>query len=280
MLQRTVYGEVTVQEILLAAGIMLFALVLAKAVTSYLRRALKEKVSRGHLETGLKVINYGIVLIAAFPAMGHMGLSLSGMMVAGGIVGIVLGFASQSIVGNLISGLFLMAERPVKIGDSVEIDGRSGVVEDIKIISTTLRTFDGLYVRIPNEKVFTNSLTNYVSNVVRRFEYVVGIRYSDSAEEAIEVIKRVLDEEPLALVEPEPQVFVDSLGDNAVNVMVRVWGPAAEWLGLKMKLLLKIKTALEAAGIEIAFPQRIVWFGDRPSHTDLCRGKDPGSPPR
>ena len=111
-------------------------------------------------------------------------------------------------------------------------------------------------------KVFTGVITNYVANVARRFEYVVGIRYSDDADQAIEIIKDLIKEEPFALKKPSSQVFVDNLGDNAVNILVRIWAPATEWYDLKMKLLWTIKKTLEVNGIEIAFPQRTVWFAN------------------
>ncbi|HIE32398.1 MAG TPA: mechanosensitive ion channel family protein, partial [Methanosarcinales archaeon] len=203
-------------------------------------------------------------IIAVLSVLPSLGLQPSGLLVAGGIAGIVIGFASQSIVSNLISGLFLMAERPIKIGDNVIIDGISGIVEDIHTVSTIIRTYDGLYVRIPNEKVFTNNIINYVANVARRFEYVVGIRYSDDADQAIWIIKDLIKEQPFALKRPSSQVFVDNLGDNSVNILVRIWAPTTDWYDLKMKLLWMIKKTLEENGIEIAFPQRVVWFADEP----------------
>jgi small-conductance mechanosensitive channel len=123
-------------------------------------------------------------------------------------------------------------------------------------------------VRMPNEKVFTNNITNYVAHVARRFEYVVGIRYSDDADKAIEIIKNLIEEHPLTLKNPQPQVFVDNLGDNAVQIIVRPWAPSTEWYGVKMELLWKIKKALEREGIEIAFPQRTVWFANEPKKSE------------
>ncbi|MCX9015286.1 MAG: mechanosensitive ion channel family protein, partial [Candidatus Methanoperedens sp.] len=159
-------------------------------------------------------------------------------------------------------GIFLMIERPIKIGNQVTIGATSGFVEDIDIMSTTIRGFDGLYVRIPNEKVFTNDITNLVSNVARRFEYVVGITYRGDADKAIGIIKNIIEQEPLALKNPEPAVFVDNLGDNAVNIIVRIWAPSTEWYGVKKKLLWIIKKTLEENGLEIAFPQRTLWFAN------------------
>jgi len=257
-----VYGSVTVLDLLIVVAIMVIAVFVSKWVAISLRRSLKDKVGREHLEIIRKIVSYSIIVIAIIWALTILGVNLSGLMVAGGIAGLVIGFASQSIVGNLVSGLFLMIERPIKIGDQVDIDQIRGFVEDIRIISTTVRTYDGLYVRIPNQKVFTTSITNYVGNVARRFGYVVGIRYSDDADKAIAIIKNLIEGYPFALKNPPPQAFVDNLGDNSVNIIVRVWAPITDWYGLKMELLWKIKKALEEEGIEIAFPQRVVWFAN------------------
>ncbi len=262
VLDYKLYGDVTVYDIVVVIVVMAFATIIAKIVTTNLRRALIDKMKRDQLELMLKVIYFGIIIVAFIAVLPALGLDLSGLLVAGGITGIVLGFASQSVVANLVSGIFLISEKPIKIGDQVNIDGVAGFVEDVNILSTVIRTYDGLYVRIPNEKVFTSNITNYVAHTARRFEYVVGIRYSDDAEKAIEIIKRLIEEHPFALKNPEPQVFVDSLGDSSVNIVARIWAPSTEWYNVKMELLWKIKTELERNGIEIPFPQRVIWFAN------------------
>ncbi len=267
-LNSTLYGSVTWLNLITALFIFLAALVLAKILTVQLRRSLKERMSRENLDLLTKLISYGVIIIAILWIMPTIGIEPSGLMVAGGIVALAVGFASQSIIGNLISGLFLMGERPVKIGDLIEISGQLGVVEDIHIISTTIRTLDGNFIRIPNETVFTSSITNYTSNPVRRFEYSVGISYADDAGQATRIIKERIDQHPLALVNPKPQVYVESLGDNSVDITVRVWAPAKEWFAVKMELLQAFKDELEAAGIEIPFPQRVVWFGNEQQQED------------
>lgn len=261
-LNRVLYGSVTVVDLIIALCILVGAIIIAKVLSLYLRRFFKEKISRERLEIARKAISYSIIVMALIIVLPIVGVKLAGLLVAGGIVGLAVGFASQSVIGNLISGLFLMIERPVKIGDGVDIDGTVGIVEDVKIMSTALRTYDGLYVRIPNQTVFTSRITNFVANVARRFQYVVGIRYSDDADKALEIIKNLIEEHPFTLKNPEPQAFVDSLGDNAVNIIVRIWSPVSEWYGVKMELLWKIKQALEREGIKIAFPQRVVWFAN------------------
>jgi small-conductance mechanosensitive channel len=261
-LEQTVYGSVTLFNLLTALLIFLAALLVSKLISVQLRRSLKDKLAREHLEILIKVTTYGMIVIAALWIMPTVGIEPSGLLVAGGIIGLAVGFASQSIIGNLISGLFLMGERPVKTGDLVEIAGNMGVVEDIQIISTSIRTLDGLFIRIPNETVFTSSITNYSCNPVRRFELAIGISYADDANQAIKIIKEIAAEHPLILINPPPQVFVDSLGDSSVDLIARFWAPTSEWYSVKMELLWKIKEAIEAEGITIPFPQRVLWSGD------------------
>lgn len=261
-LETVVYGEVTWLNLISAVLIFLAALIATKVVITQLRRSMKDKVSRENLELITKIINYGIMIIAFLLIMPTIGVEPSGFIVAGGIVALAVGFASQSIIGNLISGLFLIGERPVKIGDFVEISGNLGVVEDIRIISTKIRTLDGNFIRIPNETVFTSSITNFTSTPVRRFEYTIGISYADDADQAIGLIKAIIEEHPLTLVSPAPQVYVDDLGDNSVDIVVRIWSPSTEWWEVRMELLWKFKQALDAAGIEIPFPQRTIWMGE------------------
>ncbi|MFP4001113.1 MAG: mechanosensitive ion channel family protein [Thermoplasmata archaeon] len=263
MLERVVYGTVTVSDLLISVIILSIAVILGKALSLRMKHSLKDKVSKDRLNTLSKVVHFTSLIIAFLIVLPILELSISGFLVAGGILGIIVGFASQSIVTNLISGVFLTFERPFRVDDVVKLGGESstlGVVEDIKIISTTLRTFDGVYVRVPNEKVFTGNITNYLENVARRFEYDVGIRYKDDADKAMEIIKELIEEQPMALKEPEPQVFVESLGSSAVELKVRVWAPSMEWFPLRMELLWKIKQELEENNIQIPFNQREVWF--------------------
>jgi small-conductance mechanosensitive channel len=257
-LYTTSQGPVTPENLIQFAVILSFSILISKVLTIYLRRSIKDKVSKDVGETVLKILYYGSLIIVFVSILPLIGLDPSGLLIAGGVAGIVLGFASQNIVGNLVSGCFLMFERPIKIGDQVEINGTAGYVTDIRIISTIIRTYDGLLVRLPNQQVFTTNITNIVGHPVRRFEYTVGIRYNDDANVAIWLIKDLIDKEPFALLNPSPSVFVKDLGDSSVKIAVRIWAPVSEWFGIKTRLLWNIKKTLEENGIEIAFPQRVL----------------------
>jgi small-conductance mechanosensitive channel len=258
----TEFEGITIGEMLEFLIIIVAAFFIARIIRTNLRRIMKDKVPSNTLNNMEKLAYYGILFIGFVIALSSIGFSLSGLLVAGGILGIVIGFASQTVVSNLISGLFLIIEKPVKIGDSVNIDDIAGVVEDIRILSTTIRTFDGVYVRLPNDKVFSSNIQNYVAHGARRFTYAVGIRYKDDAGKAIEVITNLLESHPLILKQPAPLIFVDKLGDNSVELKVRIWSPSSHWYGVYIEMLWKIKVTLEEHGIQIPFPQRVVWMAE------------------
>jgi small-conductance mechanosensitive channel len=242
--------------------IIIIAFVIGRVIRVNIKRAFKDKVQKTTLASLEKVVYYGIIIIGFLVALPQIGVSLSGLLVAGGILGIVIGFASQTVVSNLISGLFLLIERPIEIGEGVNIDDISGVVKDIKILSTTIRSYDGIYVRIPNDKVFSSAIQNYDIHGARRFIYKVGIRYRDNAEKAITLIMELLEDHPFVLRNPPSQVFVEELGDNSVQLSIRIWAPSSQWYDVYTELLWKIKMALEENGIEIPFPQRVIWMSD------------------
>jgi len=250
---------------ILALIVLIFSIILAKGFSVFLRRTLRDKFDKDRLGILLKGSYYGIIIIAIILALPLLGINTSGLLVAGGVTGIVIGFASQSIVGNLISGLFIMAERPIKIGSQVEIENVRGFVEDIGVMSTILRNYDGLFIRIPNEKVFTNNIINISANIARRIEYTIGIRYTDDAEKAIKIIGDLIEDHPFVLKKPTPDVYVNNLGENAVELIVKAWAPASQWYTTKKELLWKIKTNLEKEDIHIPFPQRVVWFANEKS---------------
>lgn len=263
-LYSTSLGPVTPGNLIKFVLVLSISIILLRVLTIYLRRVLKDRVSKDVGEPILKLLYYGTLVIVFISILPLIGIDPSGFMLAGGVAGIVIGFATQNIVGNLVSGSFLMFERPIKIGDQVEVNGISGFVTDIRIISTYIRTHDGLLVRIPNQQVFTTNITNTVGHPVRRFEYTIRIRYSDDASAAIWLINDYIDKEPFALRNPTPSVFVNDLGESSVNIIVRIWAPVSEWFGLKTSLLLNIKKILEENGIEISYPQRVLHIKSEP----------------
>ena len=270
-------GGVTVMEVAIFAIIIIASLIVARVLTQKVRHSLPDRIPKNDREVISKALYFIVAGIGVIIALPYINVNLSGLFVAGGVFAIIIGFAGQNVFSNFIAGLILFVERPIKIGDNIGIEDVLGTVEDIRILSTIIKTYDGIYTRIPNFTIFTANITNYVAHVARRFEYSVGIRYQDDADLAMSVIRSVVEEHPFALKNPAPKIYVDELGDNAVLLSVRIWAPSMVWWDVRTELLWKIKVALEESGIEIPFPQRTVWFPEGKTTIQTTKGDGTGT---
>ena len=265
-----IIGNVTLFDLIVFAISVLAAAIIAKVVAIYLKKSLSDRIQPKEMDFLIRIIQAAIVIIGIYLALPSFDISLADMLVVGGTMGLVIAFASQRIVSNFGSGLFLIAERPMKPGDSVNIGAVSGTVEEIRVLSTIIKTHEGVYVRVPNEKIFTSEITNFVANVARRFEYTIGISYQSDAARAIRIIKSLLDDHPFVLRHPAPSVFVDTLSDSSVNLRVFIWAPSRVWWSVRTEMLWAIKKALDAEGIEIPFPQRVITFARDKEGSSRC----------
>ncbi len=272
-LDTVLFGDLTVSKLLVIILVLILSMLIGKAISLYIRRSLKDRVKKEHQRSIVRITYIIIIIFALFLILPILGIDPSGLVVAAGFLGLVIGLASQSVLGNLIAGIFLVIEKPMKIGEQVEVEGKMGYVEDLRIMSTIIRTYDGVYVRIPNEKVFTTNISNLVAHPTRRLEYIVGIRYRDDADRAVTIINDIIDSYPISLKNPEPSVYVRELGDSSVDIMVRFWVPSPEWYPVRRALLWKIKTTLEENDIKVPFPQREVWFNSELSTRQITRPK-------
>jgi small-conductance mechanosensitive channel len=257
-----IIGGLTVLSLLLGGIIMAAGIVVAKIAKLLFFKYYAPTLPQDTAKNFGKIIYFGIIAISFFIFSSSQGFDFSGLLVAGGIFAVVIGFATQSVVSNLISGIFLMIEKPAKHGDTIQIPdmGISGSLLDIGTFSSRIRKFDGTVIRIPNEKFFTSNIRSLTASTVRRAEAMVGIAYKDDIENAIFVIKNEIKlSMPFVLRIPEPEFRVEELGDSSVNIQVLVWHPRDDWSQAQPILLTVIKRALDKSGIEIPFPQRVVW---------------------
>jgi small-conductance mechanosensitive channel len=249
---------------LLSIGRALILLLASFALAFMLRRrifdVMSKRVSRDLASLISKSVAYSIVALGVMAALAQVGVNISVFLLAGGIAGIILGIASQTVASNFLAGLFLYLERPFKEGDPVSIDGVGGVIHDISIMSSRVRRWDGVVVRIPNEAVFRSRIEVYNKSLARRVEYRVPIAYWSDVDRAIKVVVEALEREPLVLAEPGPEAFVDTLGDRGPELVVRFWAPSSYWFTAKMRGLAVVKEALEREGIEIPLPSRKVFI--------------------
>lgn len=257
-----IVGGLTVLSLLIGGIIMAIGIIVAKIAKMIFFKYYAPTLPQDTAKNFGKIIYFGIIVISFFAFTSSQGLDFSGLLVAGGIFAVVIGFATQSVVSNLISGVFLMIEKPAKMGDTIQIPdmGISGTLLDIGTFSSRIRKFDGTVIRIPNEKFFTSNIRSLTVSTVRRAEAMVGIAYDDDIGTAISVIKdEIRLSMPFVLRIPEPEFRVEELGDSSVNIQVLVWHPRDDWSQVQPILLTAIKRALDKAGIEIPFPQRVIW---------------------
>ncbi len=251
----------TILQLIIAITFVVSGIVVAKVLSLSLKRVSTPLMSGNYSKLLQRVVYYTVIAVAAMMALSYLGVDFTGALLAGGILGIVVGFATQSVVSNLISGIFLQLDKPISIGDPIGIIDADlhGVILEINVFSTTIRTFDGINLRIPNEKIFTSKIYNYAKHTARRATITIGVAYKEDIAKVIEIIMKTLDENPLILVEPAPLVYADTLGDSSVNLSVRVWTPSSVWFPVRTQLVQQVKKALDDNGIEIPFPQRVVW---------------------
>ncbi|MEB3861927.1 MAG: mechanosensitive ion channel family protein [Desulfurococcales archaeon] len=245
----------SIENFVIAILVFTAGLIIAYFVRSLMRRSLKPKLPP-HVYRPLELlVFYSLLAVSGIAALYPFGINLSGLLIAGGFAGIVVGLAAQNTLGNLVSGVMLLIEQPLRIGDPVNVAGVSGVVVGINIFSTRIRTWDGPIVRIPNNTVFNEIITNYVRMRARRVEIAIGIHYDTDIDKAIETVKRLMESHPLCLVNPGPEAFVDQYADSAIVIKMRCWAPPQAWFATKIELQTRLKKALDEAGIKIPYPQ-------------------------
>ena len=188
-----------------------------------------------------------------------------------GISGVAIGFAFRDILQNFLAGILILLTEPFQIGDQIIFKDFEGTVENIQTRATTIRTYDGRRIVIPNSELFTNSVTVNTAFENRRLEYDVGIGYGDDIDEAKGLMLEAMRETEGVLREPAPDVLVVALADSTVNLRARWWiHPPfrADVLNLQDRVLTAIKNKLTAHGIDLPFPTQQVLFHDQTEESD------------
>ncbi len=248
--------------------LLAFAVVvwLAFQLSAALRAVLEDDVfsridlARG-VSTALSSIAHYLVLFFGFLlGLGALGIDLTRITIVAGALGVGVGFGLQNVVNNFVSGLVLLFERPIQLGDSVQLGALIGEVRRIGIRSSTVRTFDGAEVIVPNADLVSDQVTNWtLSDRMRRIDLDVGVAYDSDPDRVLAILSETARADPGVLPEPAPLVLFVGFGDSALNFQVRVWTARyEEWLQTRSRLGLSILTALRAGGIVIPFPQRDV----------------------
>ncbi len=241
-----------------ALVLVVVGFVLAKAVSSLLVRVSKRRLDAHGQQLLQRGSYYLILVVFLISALHELGFNLSVLLGAAGILTVALGFASQTSASNLISGLFLVAERSFGVGDVIRVGTTTGEVLSIDLLSVKLRTFDNLFVRIPNESLIKSEVTTVTRFPIRRLDIMIGVAYNEDLKKVQAVLDDVADKNPLCLEEPKPLYIFMSFGESSMDLQYSVWAKRENFLDLKNSIHREIKEAFDANGIEIPFPQRTV----------------------
>ena len=221
---------------------------------------------------------YGIAGLFTASALMELGFDLSVLLGAAGILTVAIGFASQTSASNVISGLFLLGERPFAVGDVIRVSGTTGEVLSVDLLSVKLRTFDNLFVRIPNETMIKSEVTNLRRFPIRRVDLQVGVAYKEDLRKVREVLMKVADRNPLCLEEPAPLIIFQGYGDSSINHQFSVWAKTEHFLDLRNSIPVEIKEAFDEHGIEIPFPHRTLYTGSETTPFPVHRADGDPSP--
>ncbi|MEN8160181.1 MAG: mechanosensitive ion channel domain-containing protein, partial [Myxococcota bacterium] len=239
-------------------------LVGAVALSRLLRTVLEDDVlpriptSRGVPLAVTSTVHYVVLFLGFLLAISAAGVDLNRVSLLAGALGVGIGFGLQNVVNNFVSGLILLYERPVQLGDMIEVGGLLGEVKRIGIRSSTVRTLQGAEVIVPNGNLISDQVVNWTfSDRRRRMEVKVGVAYGTDPERVLELLRQVAAAHPQVLDDPEPAALFLGFGDSSLDFELRAWTPLFEdWMETQSQVTVAVNRAIVEAGIEIPFPQR------------------------
>jgi small-conductance mechanosensitive channel len=212
----------------------------------------------GLSNTILTLSRYVVLSIGLLATLGTLGLDLSTLAIIGAGLSVGIGFGMQDLVGNFISGILLLFEQSIRPGDIVEVEGKMGVVERMRIRSTTVRTFDNIELIVPNQKLLTSTVTTYTRSSRRiRFQILVGASYNDDPQVVREALQTAINRHGLILKDPAPLIFFAGYGESSLNFEILAWvDDIANRGNVRSDLHFMIWREFQKRGIEMPFPQR------------------------
>ncbi|NVD05621.1 small-conductance mechanosensitive channel MscS [Vibrio sp. JPW-9-11-11] len=243
-------------NIISAVLILFIGNIIVKAVANSVSKVLdKKNMDKAVVEFVHGLVRYLLFVIVLIAALGRVGVQTASVVAVIGAAGLAIGLALQGSLSNFAAGVLIVAFRPFKSGDYVEVGGVAGSVEAIQIFQTVLKTPDNKMVVVPNSGVIGSPITNYSRHETRRVDLIIGVSYKADLKQTKQVIRETLEKDPRILKDPDMTIGVLALADSSVNFVVRPWVKTADYWGVYFDSMQGIKEALDAAGIEIPFPQ-------------------------
>lgn len=257
------YGSKLLSKIIdflpsLAVALVLFAIgyvlirVLLKLTNRALARSKLDVSLHAFIRTSVKIALFALLILTCATVLG---IPTGSLIAALGAVGLALSLAIKDSLANLASGMLLLATHPFRVGDMVEIDGETGVVQEINFFYTRLLTFDNKQIHLPNSKVSTAHIINITAADTRRLDLTFPIGYGDDVELAKSLICAEIEKSTYPLPDPAPIVRMNAYGDSAIEITAKVWVKNDDYYNLRFDLLEQVKRSFDASGITIPYPQ-------------------------
>jgi len=246
--------------------IFLFLILLFLHLSRFVSKLVIDRgLARIEIEKGKKYIfrrvtEYALVIIGAIIAFQTIGIDLSGLAVIFGMLSVGVGFGLQNVTSNFISGLILLFERPIKVGDRISIEDIQGDVEEINIRSTTIKTLDNIIMIVPNSEFVSGRVTNWShSDLKIRMNIEVGVSYNSNLDDVLKALREVADENSKVMNDPEPEVIFMEFGDSSWNMRLRIWvRNPKDYYHVLSEINCAIVRKFREYKVEIPFPQRDV----------------------
>lgn len=237
----------------------------AAAVTRFLRNMMARAKVDVMLISFIGTIVYALLLIiVVLAALEQLGVRTTSALAIMAAAGLAVGLALQGSLSNFAAGVMLIIFRPFKVGDFIEAGGVMGIVEEISIFSSILRTPDNREVIVPNGQIYGGTIINYSARATRRIDMIFSIGYGDDIRKAKSIIEEVMNADDRILEDPAPAIMVMELGASSVDIAVRPWVNSADFWTVRADLLEGIKNRFDANGVSIPFPQQDVHIKEMP----------------
>lgn len=230
-----------------------------------LRRVMLRKASAQASQLASKAVFYIGLIVLCSVVLHELGFNLTAVIGAAGILGVAIGFASQTSLSNIISGIFLIGERPFAVGELIQSGDLIGTVIAIDLLAVKIRTPDNRLVRIPNETLLKGVVTTINRYPIRRLDVRLSVAYKEDVARVRRVLNEVADQHPLCLDEPKPLIIFDKFGDSGLEFLFAVWVTRERFLDLKNGIMDAVKARFDAEGIEIPFPHLSLYTGEATS---------------
>jgi small conductance mechanosensitive channel len=246
-------------------AIALAIFIIGRWIARWLTNVVRKLMTKSNMDVMLinflgNLVYTVLILVVVMATLDHLGIRTTSLLAVFGAAGLAIGLALKDSLSNFSSGVMIILFRPFKVGDFIEAGGASGVVEEVRMFATIMRTGDNRQIIVPNGQIYSGTITNYSAKPTRRIDLVFGIGYGDDIAKAKKIIDDIMQQDERILSDPAPGIALGELADSSVNFNVRPWVKNEDYWPVRADLLERIKLAFDANGISIPFPQQDVYM--------------------